>query len=115
MYVYVCVCRGGFRHGQTGQPPGAAFFHVTWGAGARGFLLFIISVCGELAQGHKPFRLLQAPLLAETVPCSIFVCRRQLVAVLVPWADGVGDGTRFLQVINLPWAHNVLRPPLCVV
>ncbi|KAL0184109.1 hypothetical protein M9458_019805, partial [Cirrhinus mrigala] len=23
---------GGFRHGRTGQPPGAAFFHDTWGA-----------------------------------------------------------------------------------
>src|SRR4029434_3291562 len=26
------VTRGGFRHGRTGQPPGAALFYKTWGA-----------------------------------------------------------------------------------
>src|SRR4029434_8832385 len=27
-----CIYRGGFRHGRTGQPPGAALFYKTWGA-----------------------------------------------------------------------------------
>ena len=55
-----------------------------------------------------PFRLLQAAMLAETVLCSIFVCQRQVVAGLVPWARGR------VHVINSPWAHKVLGPPLPV-
>ena len=57
----------------------------------RGFLKFIISVFGELAYWH-PLQA-AAPLLAETVPpCSISVCRWQVVAVLVPLAVGEGGG-----------------------
>src|SRR4029434_5680561 len=53
--VCVCGCRGGFRHGRPGQPPGPALFHKTWGA-ARAFkkklsakrfsIIYHITVCG---------------------------------------------------------------------
>ncbi len=32
IYIYKYICSSGFWHGRTGQPPGAAFFHDTWGA-----------------------------------------------------------------------------------
>src|SRR4029434_3088706 len=78
--------RGGFGHGRTGQLPGAALFHDTWGAalalkiyissGTRsGLLLSIISLCGELAN-WRPLQL-QAPLLAKKVQSVHRSCLRR--------------------------------------
>lgn len=66
----------GFRHGRTGK----AFFMTQGGdtrqkkfAPLNGFLISVISLCGELANWHSPQ--LQAPLLAGKDRCKLGVWR----------------------------------------
>lgn len=96
----------GFRHGRTGQPPGASFFRDTLGAAARAdkqkilcvakrfFVIYIISLCVELANWRS--LQLPAPLLAENIHWSF---------VLWEKCKGVGREARatFHLWVSLKW------------
>src|SRR4029434_761319 len=98
---FLIPTRGGFRHGRTGQPPGAALFHKTWGAAralkkkiiwaAKRFsIIYHITVCG-----------IGAPCSCRRL-CSLRRCRGQILSEKGEGGRGRGGGAGDSSPLSLP-------------